>query len=190
MCHRATLTNKAAGDIRAVSHNAASRKDKVPTDHSVADPCGTQHRTIYRAILQHRGPNDRAVRAHLDVGHKTTMLDLRTLTDSATIRPHRGCVLLDERRERRLQLLVVTIHRQHICGLSRQNIADRHLTTTRLVEHLHEGSIAKGGLAHHLESCYVVDDHIVTDVVMRDAVPHAVDDDSIADGTIDQLSVS
>ena len=84
----------------------------------------------------------------------------------------------------------MTIHRQHVGGLSGQDIADGHLTTTRLVEYLHEGPITEGGLARYLESCYIVDDYIVTNVVMRDAVPDAIDDDSIADGTVDQPSVS
>ena len=117
------------------------------------------------------------------------MSDLRTLTDGTTIRPHGSGILLDELRECRLQILVMAIHRQHVSGLSSQDIADRHLTTTCLVEHLHVGAIAESGLARYLESCYVVDHHIVTDVVVRDTVPHAVDDDSIADGTIDQPSV-
>ena len=48
---RTTLTDEAAGDVGAVSNHAASRKDKVPTDHSVANLCGAQGRTIDRAIL-------------------------------------------------------------------------------------------------------------------------------------------
>ena len=84
----------------------------------------------------------------------------------------------------------MAIHGQHISSLSGQDVADGHLATACLVEHLNEETIAKGGLARYLESGYIVNNHIVSDVVMRDAVPYPVNDDAITDGTVDQLRMS
>ena len=49
--HRATLTDETAGDVGAVSDHTTSRKDKVPTDHPVANLRRAQWRTIDRTIL-------------------------------------------------------------------------------------------------------------------------------------------